>query len=70
MSKWVVVSTPCDAGEAEPLLLEHFRVSKSTDFNISMKRSRHSARNLEIVFKFGNNFERLEQKNGLEKQFR
>ena len=47
MSKWVIISNPSDAGEAEPPSREHSRVSKSTDFIISVKRSRHNARNFD-----------------------
>ena len=43
-SKWVIVSTPIDVGEAEPPSLERFRILKSTDVISSVKRSRNSAR--------------------------
>ena len=43
--KWVIISTPSDAGEAKPPSREHSRVSKSTDFIISVKKSRPNVRN-------------------------
>ena len=38
-SNWVIISTPSDVDEAEPPSPEHSRVSKLTDFVISVKRS-------------------------------
>ena len=46
-SKWVIISTPSDACEAEPPSREHFSVSKTIDYIISVKRSRHNARNFD-----------------------
>ena len=50
-SKWVIVSTPIDVGEAEPPSLERFRILKSTDVVSSVKKSRNSARLLDSMNK-------------------
>ena len=46
-SKWVIISTYGNAVDAEPPSPEHSRVSKSTDFIIRVKMSRHNARNFD-----------------------